>query len=248
MLDSISQVLAFHNHEKLLEIINLSRESRVLNRSEAAWNTMVHYPLLVQLTSHASSIRVEPITSAQIDPAFRPLANLDNSNAGSSSSAASVSSRNSTSEWGTDASSSKQGTQAVHKMVDFALVLLPDDDLEAGMKRYRSSASPQTVNQTMYYPLVIRPAPVFIETKTSAGSIEEANVQLGIWIAAWHQSMRRMIDLNGMQEKVITIPLLQVVNGVWTVMFALDAGAEIVGLLETCLLLLFKTKVVLAYP
>lgn len=50
-------------HRRMLELVKLSNESFDLHRSEAAWNTIVHYPLLSELTSF-SSVRVEPITSA----------------------------------------------------------------------------------------------------------------------------------------------------------------------------------------
>jgi hypothetical protein len=58
-------------HRRILDIVKVSHESSELHRSEAAWNTMVHYPLLYELTSF-SSVRVEPITSAEIVPDFYP--------------------------------------------------------------------------------------------------------------------------------------------------------------------------------
>ncbi|KAL6402768.1 hypothetical protein AUP68_14104 [Ilyonectria robusta] len=63
-------------------------------------------------------------------------------------------------------------TKSIHKMVDFALILAPDEDLEALIETFTKSSPTATVNQTAYYPLKSRPAPVFIETKTSAGNIE----------------------------------------------------------------------------
>jgi hypothetical protein len=46
----------------------------------------------------------------------------------------------------------------------------------------------------MYEPLRRCPAPVFIETKMSTGNSEDAKVQLGVWIAAYHQRLRSIMD------------------------------------------------------
>ncbi|KAH8676927.1 hypothetical protein BGZ61DRAFT_590981 [Ilyonectria robusta] len=141
-------------HRRMLELVKLSNESFDLHRSEAAWNTIVHYPLLSELTSFSS-------------------------------------------------------------------------DLEALIKTFTNSSPTATVNQTAYYPLKTRPAPVFIETKTSAGNIEAAKVQLGVWIAAWHESIRSIMRRGGDEERIITVPIIQVVNGTWILMFAVDAQTEI---------------------
>lgn len=114
-------------------------------------------------------------------------------------------------------------------MVDFALILAPDEDLEALIETFTKSSPTATVNQTAYYPLKSRPAPVFIETKTSAGNIEAAKVQLGVWTAAWHESIRSIMRLGGDVERIITLPIILVVDGVWTLMFAVDAQTEIVS-------------------
>ncbi|KAI8648062.1 hypothetical protein NCS56_01537700 [Fusarium sp. Ph1] len=215
-------------HRRILEIVKLSNESSDLHRSEAAWNTMVHYPLLHELTSF-SSVRVEPITSAQIVPAFRPsFSGQPSDEVSSQKTGSSFSNTGSISGYDSNASASRMNaTKSVHKMVDFALVLAPDKDLEALIEAFTKSSPTATVNQTAYYPLKSRPAPVFIETKTSAGNIEAANVQLGVWIAAWHESMRSIMRLGGGMERIITLPIIQVVDGVWTLMFAVDAQTEI---------------------
>lgn len=128
-------------------------------------------------------------------------------------------------------------TKSVHKMVDFALILTPDKDLEALIETFTKSSPTATINQTAYYPLKSRPAPVFIETKTSAGNVEAANVQLGVWIAAWHESLRSLMRLGGGVERIITLPIFQVINGTWTLMFAVDAQTEIVSFLLILLLI-----------
>ncbi|EKJ71721.1 hypothetical protein FPSE_08167 [Fusarium pseudograminearum CS3096] len=74
---------------------------------------------------------------------------------------------------------------------------------------------------------VVSVLPVFIETKTSAGSLETSGVQLGVWVAAWHESLRSIMRCGGAVERIITVPLIQVSGGSWTVMFALDGGNEV---------------------
>jgi hypothetical protein len=61
-------------------------------------------------------------------------------------------------------------------MVDFALVLTPDKDLEALIDLIANSSPEATINHTVYFALKTRPSPVFIETKTASGNIESANV------------------------------------------------------------------------
>lgn len=213
----VSLARAKSTHERMLEIINDSRECEQWCRSEAAWNTIVHYPLLRLFTSPTASVTVEPITSAQIAPAFRPTFTNAADDAESIPSMSSVDSTN-------DNDSPTRKAVSIHKMVDFALVLSPDTELETAIKQRVISSNPPTINQTTYPPLRNRPAPVFIETKTTSGTPGEANIQLGVWIAAWHESMRRI------SERVMAVPLLYVLDGAWTVMFAVDKGTEIVSI------------------
>ncbi|CAH0023418.1 unnamed protein product [Clonostachys rhizophaga] len=215
-------------HRRILDIVKVSHKSSELHRSEASWNTMVHYPLLYELTS-SSSVRVEPIMSAQIVPAFRPsFYNQSYDEVSSPSTGFSFSNTDSISSYESNASPSRMNaTKSVHKMVDFALTLTPDKDLEALIETFTKSSPTATINQTAYYPLKSRPAPVFIGTKTSAGNVEAANIQLGVWTAAWHASLRSLMRLGGGVERIITLPIIQVINGTWTLMFAVDAQTEI---------------------
>ncbi|TQV90297.1 hypothetical protein IF1G_11056 [Cordyceps javanica] len=50
-----------------------------------------------------------------------------------------------------------------------------------------------------------------------------ASVQLGIWLAAWYKRMRRLAELAGRpRQRMLTLPVIQVVGGVWSVMYAVD--------------------------
>ncbi|KAF1730696.1 hypothetical protein CRV24_008766 [Beauveria bassiana] len=212
---------ALREHAHLRRIVDDSIASSNLHRSEAAWNCLVHSPYLQHATRCTEFLDVEPITSAQILPTFRPLFNSNEQAppTASLSNASSASGQTRLSSY----------TSSVHKMVDFALVLRPEASLQRLIDEFlaKQRDATATINQTRYEPLRTRPAPIFIETKISSGTMEDANVQLGIWVAAWHQRMRSIIALGEVTDKIITIPVVQVVGGVWTLLFVVDAGTEI---------------------
>ncbi|KPM46320.1 hypothetical protein AK830_g25 [Neonectria ditissima] len=215
------------NHQHLRSIVNDSIASSNLHRSEAAWNCLVHTPLLRCAFSRFAFLEVEPISSAQIMPAFRPLSK----NGGQVPSQPSSASTSSLSGQGLGTPQTRANTVAlsVHKMVDFAVVLRPEKALQNLIDTFldKQPHTMATINQTLYEPLRNRPAPIFIETKTSSGNMDTANVQLGVWVAAWHERMRSIIALGGGTDTIITIPVIQVVGSVWTLLFVMDAGAEI---------------------
>ncbi|CAG9936445.1 unnamed protein product [Clonostachys rosea f. rosea IK726] len=225
-----NEATLLENHAHLRGIVDDSIASSNLHRSEAAWNCLVHTPVLRRAISRFASLEVEPISSAQILPAFRPLSRTGDQTP-SRPPNASVSDASSVSGLGLGTPNTRlsAATLSVHNMVDFAVVLRPKEELQnlIGTFLDRQPYTMPTVNQTIYEPLRTRPAPIFIETKTSSGNMDTANVQLGVWVAAWHQRMRSIIALGGGTDKVITIPVIQVVASVWTLMFALDAGTEI---------------------
>ncbi|WAO97269.1 Hypothetical protein NCS54_01498700 [Fusarium falciforme] len=84
-----------------------------------------------------------------------------------------------------DGQSVKPGA-TLHKMVDFALVVRPEKELQNLIDTFldKQPHTMATINQTIYEPLRTRPAPIFIEIKTSSGNMDTANVQLGVWVAA----------------------------------------------------------------
>ncbi|OAR05738.1 hypothetical protein LLEC1_07846, partial [Akanthomyces lecanii] len=213
------------NHEQLREFVVESTRSLALSRSEAAWNCLVHAPFFKFALRHTNSLTFEPITAAQILPAFRPVYKSSGpafsaSSASASSGNASVQSLN---------RSSAPVASSVHKMVDFALVLEPDEKLKSLIDAFLDGEAPATfsINQTRYEPLRKRPAPIFIETKTGSGTVDDARVQMGIWVAAWHQRMRSIISRGGGGKPVMTVPVIQVMGGQWNLFFVVDGGTEI---------------------
>ncbi|KAH6977770.1 hypothetical protein EDB82DRAFT_557157 [Fusarium venenatum] len=91
-------------------------------------------------------------------------------------------------------------------MVDFALVLIPDDTLEEKIKGFLKKQRYFTISHTMYDALSQHPTPVFIETKTSAGVVART----------WYQRLRAAKST----KDLIAVPIMQVHGNVWTVSFA----------------------------
>jgi hypothetical protein len=144
------------------------------------------------------------------------------------------------------------------KMVDLAMVLEPEvncdsegEEQVAGQddaaleQRFRRLANAiqrvvrsqphdrQTINQSMYTPLLDWPIGISIETKAD-GANEAGRVQLAIWTAAWHERMKDLMMTAGTwssDTRFITIPLLLIVEHNWVLSFACDRGdrLEIVG-------------------
>ncbi|KAM5343903.1 hypothetical protein ACJ41O_012440 [Fusarium nematophilum] len=205
-------------HSIMLDILHEAKDAANFNKGESAWNGQVHYPMLKLALSPFSSVRAETITNAQIVKDFRPGAQDSWMGSASSSAASSRSSLVSDDQ----ASSVEPSAVSVHKMVDFALTLLPDDTLKATIDEFLTQREHRMVNQTAYEALRTRPAPVFVETKISTGNVASSHVQLAIWTAAWHERLRA----GNTGQRLIAIPVFQVYGSVWQVLFAVDNGNE----------------------
>lgn len=223
-------------HRRINELVDESIDCANQHRSEAAWNAMVHYPALRFLLAEFPSVSVELTTSCQIAKAFRPCwreiaAAADDDDASTLSLGSTVSGASSVTGGGTRGGAA---STSVRKMVDLTLVLLPDGPLAAAIDGFLASQAPEcaTVNQTSYEPLCRRPAPIFIETKTSSGNSEAAKLQLGVWIAGYHQRLRQILEQRPTgcaMERIITLPVIQWYDGTWTVSFAVDSESGIVS-------------------
>ncbi|KAK6067993.1 hypothetical protein SCUP234_11327 [Seiridium cupressi] len=188
---------------RLRDIIQASLESAHWARSEPAWNLLVHWPILQEALSDIPDIEPELITTAQILPSFLP-----------------------------DMPDLTTTSQA--RLVDFALLYRPSDsspdhDLLRNLLRSLQSST-ATLNQSDYGPLRHFPAPVAIETKTASGDVEEAKVQLGVWIGAWYKRMKNLCPASATQ-RLFGIPLLLVDGHRWSLYVAQDSDSEIVGVI-----------------
>ncbi|KAM0407367.1 hypothetical protein ACHAPD_012299 [Fusarium lateritium] len=159
-------------HVQIQDILAESAEASTMTKGESAWNTQVQYTILKLALSPIASTRADTVTNAQIIKDFRPKSQEKGWSSASSSAASSQSSflSDDTGTWPEPESSS------VHKMVDFALVLIPDDTLEEKIKGFLKKQRYFTISHTMYDALSQHPTPVFIETKTSAGVVARSHV------------------------------------------------------------------------
>ncbi|KXX82368.1 hypothetical protein MMYC01_201281 [Madurella mycetomatis] len=99
-------------------IKNATRQSHLWNRSGAAWNLLVHWPMFQLALSSIQDVMPELITTAQILPAFLPktgAAPLTNN-------------------------SDISATTSQGKMVDFALLLMPPSGSPLNMRAVSQSA------------------------------------------------------------------------------------------------------------
>ncbi|OBS15161.1 hypothetical protein FPOA_12934 [Fusarium poae] len=82
----------------------------------------------------------------------------------------------------------------------------------------------RSINQTPYGPVGNDPIAVPMETKIASGLIEEARIQLALWVATCH---KRMGALRTSEEQIITSPMIMVMENAWKLMFAFDQGNAI---------------------
>ena len=114
-------------------------------------------------------------------------------------------------------------------MVDFALLFQPSAEAPPPAFEALLRSLPfeeRTLCQTDYGPLQFFPAPVAIETKTSSGVLEEAKVQLGVWVAAWFKRMRLLLPNH--KGEMIPVPMVVVQGGNWTAYYVCEKDGRIV--------------------
>ncbi|KAL3587676.1 hypothetical protein FPOAC2_13574 [Fusarium poae] len=165
---------------------------------ESAWNVKIHAPLLELVLSTSPSLSHEIITHARISKTFVP---------------------------GLQAESYYDLTRS--KMVDWAITVEPPPSTAQRIAQTLLSKpnSERTINQTAYGPVRYFPIAVSIETKIAKGSLDEARSQLALWVAAWHQRMHLLAPSQ--KGRIITLPLILVIENEWKLMLACDRGHEI---------------------
>ncbi|KAH6961898.1 hypothetical protein BKA56DRAFT_499600 [Ilyonectria sp. MPI-CAGE-AT-0026] len=210
--------------EILLEIKADAQLCRSSNASEAAWNSDVHSPLLkiALKPSKKPLLRRHVLTSSRISPAFIPPM--------------------------------QEGScydVAGSKMVDYGIALHPEDGdpLDLSIRRALAHLPVHShhLNQTAYDPIRFAANAVSIETKTGANGLQEARLQVGIWIAAWYTRMQQLLrrtmaqeeetqdekndqedgETSGKIELLIPVPVVIVIEHEWKLFFACDRGNKI---------------------
>ena len=102
------------------------------------------------------------------------------------------------------------GTYVKTKMVYFAIVLEPSTITSTGF-RYLEPLDPKCVasyNQTTDHTIIDRPLAISIETKTHSGNLDEAVIQLSIWVSAQYQRLIKLAKSSGCKDETMPMPLL----------------------------------------
>ncbi|KAI0513270.1 hypothetical protein F5B22DRAFT_611886 [Xylaria bambusicola] len=232
-------------HVALCRIRRAALSSAQYQRHEQAWNNMVHTPLLELVfrsdnetdredTQHAHAIvAYEPMMTATIAGDSIPLF----SGAGLACSVSASSVGDSSVDDSIEVTQVHSSSSS--KKVDYALVLrLPDDSTLSKLIRslvndvaIRDGESAPHINQTTYLPVTYSPIAVSIETKPQFSS-QDPLIQLGLWTAAWHKRMsylRSQLDWSttAAPQRLVSLPLIQVVGHHWHMYFACDLGSSI---------------------
>ncbi|KAL8380652.1 hypothetical protein RB595_005091 [Gaeumannomyces hyphopodioides] len=201
----VGRLLAQRQFRALRSITDAANQSAKQRRGELAWNNLVHSRLLRHAASFPNSgVAYEPIMSASIANQWLP-------------------------EMANQRSMSNVKEVASGETVDFAFVLDLHDPrpadralAEAVLKAVGTQADDSlSVNQTMYEPLVFKPIGVSISTAL----VENGDVKLGIWTAAWHRRISELLPVP--PGGIVTLPLLLCQGYAWNLYFACDRGSEI---------------------
>ncbi|KAJ4307436.1 hypothetical protein N0V84_012740 [Fusarium piperis] len=175
-----------HELAVLREIEQVAEACRAQGASEAAWNVDVHGPLLKLALAPFQSLSRDILTHARISKLFVPEMK---------------------------ASSHYDFTRS--KMIDWGIRVRPPPStlsrIQALVDELPDSQS--SVNQTVYGPVRYEPIAISIESKIAIGTLEEARLQLGVWVAAGHRRMRALLPAN--QEPIITLPLILIMEHEW---------------------------------
>ncbi|KAF5023709.1 hypothetical protein F66182_4230 [Fusarium sp. NRRL 66182] len=181
----------------LRKIEQAAKRCHVEEASEAAWNVDVHGPLLELALEPFPSLSRHVLTQARISRPFVPKMK---------------------------ATSHYDFTRS--KMIDWGIRLHPSPSTAAHIREILLPLpeNQHSVNQSTYGPVRFDPIGVSIETKTANGGAEDARLQLGVWVAAWHQRMRAFMRSD---RGIVTLPLILVLEHKWQLLFACDRGSHI---------------------
>ncbi|KAF4453344.1 hypothetical protein F53441_3972 [Fusarium austroafricanum] len=166
---------------------SLSSELEALHRKgtiRRGWYFEVHAPLLKLAFNTFSSIHQHLLTSARISKPFLPEIRIDT---------LCDYSRPKVIDLGVCISPPPHLSETIQKQI----IVLPDGK--------------RCLNQTIYPPFRNVPIAMVIETKIERGDLEEARLQLGIWVASWHQRMKMLIGTSS-EKPLVTLPLIIVME------------------------------------
>ncbi|KAG5804183.1 hypothetical protein H9Q74_011014 [Fusarium xylarioides] len=183
----------------LREVEKAAKACQTEESSEAAWNVDVHAPLLKLALAPFPSLTRDILTHARISKPFVP-----------------------------EMQANSYYNLTASKMIDWAIRVRPSPNISEQIRKVLSGLpdDQRSINQTTYGPVRFDPIAVSIETKIAIGAIEEARLQLGLWVAAWHQRVSALSQSVG-SGHIITLPLILVMEHEWHLLLACDRGDRI---------------------
>ncbi|KAM6514422.1 hypothetical protein FALCPG4_18913 [Fusarium falciforme] len=182
---------------ELIALCDLQAAAKTCSSEEAAeatWNLEVHAPLLKIALEPFPSLRRDLLTAARISKPFLP-----------------------------EMKAATPYDYTCAKMVDLGVRICPSSHLTETIQQTIIGLpdKERCVNQTVYGPVRKDPIAMVIETKIAAGDLQEARLQLGIWVASWHQRMKMLIGTSS-KKPLVTLPLIIVMEHKWRLLFACD--------------------------
>ncbi|KAI1145603.1 hypothetical protein F4825DRAFT_238270 [Nemania diffusa] len=229
---------------RVRSIVNIAKSSSEQGRHEAAWNHLVHTPVLdLAFGMVGAQVAIEPAMAAIIAKNCVPKLRR-RIDAGSDTASLAWSVPNSSSVAQSEDSDTQQQNNSDGKKVDYVLVaaiadaklktVIHDTVLDMGVSGHGTH-----FNQTEYLPLRYNPVAVIIETKVKS-SARDPLLQLGIWVAAWHERMlqvrafrSRAVKLTAEERvqlfrtRLVSVPLIVVNSFEWEVYFACDNQSSV---------------------
>ncbi|KAJ8128780.1 hypothetical protein O1611_g4852 [Lasiodiplodia mahajangana] len=229
---------------RLRSIVDIAKSSTEQGRHETAWNHLVHTPMLdLAFGMAGSQVVVEPAMTATIAKNSVPrLRRRIDAACDTASLAWSV--PNSSSVAQSEDSDTPQQNNSDRKKVDYVLVANISDAklktvIHSTVLDMGVSGHGTHFNQTEYLPLRYNPVAVTIETKVKS-SIRDPLLQLGIWVAAWHERMAQVRTFRSQAVKLtaeervqlfstrlVSVPLIVVNSFDWEVYFACDNQSSV---------------------
>ncbi|KAK1763850.1 hypothetical protein QBC33DRAFT_596589 [Phialemonium atrogriseum] len=187
---------------RVREILADAKECLEWCRAEAAWNTLVHLPILKLALRGRKDVSHEMITTASILEPYLP----------------------------TDPSTNLPVSSKMVDFALLLEPARDSSPLRSALESLVRSLplDHKSINATAYGKLQVCPAPVAIETKLGSVDEDEAKAQVGIWVAAWFARMSLLCGEGEGGAGVISVPVLLISGTTWSMYHASDSGDAVV--------------------
>ncbi|KAI0100316.1 hypothetical protein GGR51DRAFT_564128 [Nemania sp. FL0031] len=176
----------------LLRLVAGAKSCKAEEQSEAAWNTVVHYPVFQLALAGPVGRSVKPwvTTTAKIVSDVVPRTG-----------------------------NAESGGGTVAKLIDFCLTIEPKDPVQVENILFQQpNYQLRTFNQSMYTPLRFRPIAIAVESKIDTAS-STGETQLAIWTRAWLNRMSMLLQLPyNASLSSPPLPLIRIQSHMWYVL------------------------------